>query len=76
MYDDHDLAKLEIIREKYRRYNDNGRPLMEVFTPEENVFILKYIFESLLLEDGIVRSLTDEEVLDFLKELGNYPEDQ
>ena len=52
MQDDYDLAKLEMIREKYRQNCDKGIPLLEIYTPEEHLYIMKYIFKVCALGDG------------------------
>ena len=74
MQDDYDLAKLEMIREKYRQNCDKGIPVREIYTPEENLFIMTYIFECLLREMGSTRKLTYDEVLDLLESMGEEQE--
>ena len=74
MQDDYELAKLEMIREKYRQNCDKGIPVREIYTPEENLFIMKYIFECLLREMGSTRKLTYDEVLNLLERMGKEQE--
>ena len=69
-----DYEKLEMIREKYDQNRDKGIPLIDLFTPEEHLYILKYIFEYVLREMGSTRTLTYDEILRILERMGEDQE--
>ena len=74
MQEGYDWEKLEMIREKYRQNRDKGIPLREMFTPEEHLYVMKYIFEYVLREMGSTRKLTYDVVLNILENMGKDQE--
>lgn len=67
MQDDYDFEELNRLKEIYMKNRDKEIPMTEMFTHEEHLYLMKYIFEYILREMGYERTLTYDKVSDLLK---------
>ena len=74
MQDDYDFVELNRLKKIYMQNRDKGIPMTEMFTQEEHLYLMKYIFEYVLREMGSTRKLTYDEVLDLLESMGEEQE--
>lgn len=57
-----ELHKLENIREKFRQNYVPNMPIREMFTEEENDFIIRLMSEALLREFNETKPIDDEKI--------------
>ena len=67
MQDDYDFVELNRLKKIYMQNRDKGIPMTEMFTQEEHLYLMKYIFEYVLRDMGYERTLTYDKVLYLLK---------
>ena len=66
-HDEYDYKKLMMLRDKYRENRAKGIPFDEMFTPEEHLYLMKYLIEYLFRELGSTKQLTYHDVSRIMK---------